>query len=124
MNEQQNRGVEPQQNTGGCLPIFIIGIALIIIIGIFKCGRSSKEGVHNSSWDNSVEQVEKYLRHNLNDPSSYEPIDWSLVNEDGDSYWVRHRYRATNGFGSKVVCDQIFFLDSEGNVTSVSDYEE
>lgn len=85
---------------------------------------TKKVKVENSAWDSSVWQVEKYLEKNLNDPKSYEGIEWSEVTKTGsDGFMVRHKYRAKNSFGGYVIANQVFHLDSEGNVIEVVDYK-
>lgn len=78
--------------------------------------------VENSSIDGSVSQVKRYLKNNLKDPNSYESIEWSNVVETDNGYTVRHKYRAKNSMGGYVIENQIFYLDFQGNVTSVSSY--
>ena len=78
--------------------------------------------VKNSSWDGSVSQVVKYLKNNLKDPNSYESIEWGNVTETDNGYAVRHKYRAKNSFGGYVIENQIFHIDWQGNITSVSSY--
>lgn len=77
--------------------------------------------VKNSGWDGSVKQVKDYLKYTLRDPDSYESIEWSEVKEKSDGYYVRHKYRAKNGFGGYVVANQLFHLDFSGNVVDVRD---
>lgn len=78
--------------------------------------------VKNSLYDGSVKQVKEYLKYNyLRDPESYESIEWSEVKEKADGYYVRHKYRARNGFGGHVVANQLFHLDFSGNVVDVTD---
>lgn len=77
--------------------------------------------VKNSGWDGSVKQVKDYLKSTLRDPDSYESIEWSEVKEKSDGYYVRHKYRAKNGFGGYVVANQLFHLDFSGNVVDVRD---
>lgn len=91
--------------------------------------ETPKAKVVNSGLDGSVRQVEKYLKANLNDADSYEPMEWYNVvdissNKDNPDttlykYFVRHRYRAANGFGAKVINESYFYLDKEGNVLLV-----
>ena len=81
-----------------------------------------KAEVMNSPWDGSVYQVKKYLKQSLKDPNSYESIDWSEVQKNGDCYIVRHKYRAKNSFGGYVIENTIFTLDSQGNVISTANY--
>lgn len=78
--------------------------------------------VKNSSLDGSVSQVVKYLKNNLKDPDSYESIEWGNVTETDNGYIVRHKYRAKNSFGGYVIENQIFQIDWQGNITSVSPY--
>lgn len=78
--------------------------------------------VKNSSLDGSVSQVVKYLKNNLKDPNSYESIEWGNVTETDNGYIVRHKYRAKNSFGGYVIEHQIFHIDWQGNITSVSSY--
>ena len=79
------------------------------------------EEVKNNKWNGGVKQVEDYLERTLCDPDSYESIEWSEVKEKADGYYVRHKYRAKNGFGGYVVTNQLFHLDSSGNVVDVKD---
>lgn len=78
--------------------------------------------VKNSLYDGSVKQVKEFLKNGyLRDPDSYESIEWSEVKEKNDGYYVRHKYRAKNGFGGYVVANQLFHLDFSGNVVDVKD---
>lgn len=77
--------------------------------------------VKNNKWNGGVKQVEEYLERTLRDPDSYECIEWSEVRQKDDGYYVRHKYRAKNGFGSYVVTNQLFHLDFSGNVVDVKD---
>lgn len=77
--------------------------------------------VKNNNWNGGVKQVEDYLERTLRDPDSYESIEWSEVKEKSDGYYVRHKYRAKNGFGGYVVANQLFHLDFSGNVVGVKD---
>lgn len=77
--------------------------------------------VKNNKWNGGVKQVEDYLERTLRDPDSYESIEWSEVKEKSDGYYVRHKYRAKNGFGGYVVANQLFHLDFSGNVVDVKD---
>ena len=77
--------------------------------------------VKNNKWNGGVKQVEDYLERTLRDPDSYESIEWSEVKQKDDGYYVRHKYRAKNGFGGMVVTNQLFHLDFSGNVVDVKD---
>lgn len=116
--------------------LWCIGIMalIILLIVIATCNSSSgkeekiepaKEVVYNNDWDNSVEQVEEYLKRSLNDPDSYKAVEWSNVLKNPDTGWfiVRHKYRAKNAFGGIITKEQVFTLDSLGIVISVSDVD-
>lgn len=77
--------------------------------------------VKNNKWNGGVKQVEDYLEQTLRDPDSYESIEWSEVKRKEDGFYVRHKYRAKNGFGGYVVANQLFHLDFSGNVIEVKD---
>ena len=82
---------------------------------------TSETEVKNNKWNGGVKQVEEYLEQTLRDPDSYESIEWSEVKRKDDGYYVRHKYRAKNGFGGYVVTNQLFHLDFSGNVVDVKD---
>lgn len=77
--------------------------------------------VKNNKWNGGVKQVEDYLERTLRAPDSYESIEWSEVKQKDDGFYVRHKYRAKNGFGGYVVTNQLFHLDFSGNVVDVKD---
>ncbi len=83
--------------------------------------EESSVEVKNNKWNGGVKQVEDYLERTLRDPDSYESIEWSEVKRKDDGYYVRHKYRAKNGFGGYVVSNQLFHLDFSGNVVGVKD---
>lgn len=83
--------------------------------------EESSVEVKNNKWNGGVKQVEDYLERTLRDPDSYESIEWSEVKEKADGYYVRHKYRAKNGFGGYVVANQLFHLDFSGKVINVKD---
>jgi hypothetical protein len=80
---------------------------------------ASRAVVENSAWDGSVRQVERYVKRQLlRDPDSYQSVEWSKVQRQGEGYIVRHTFRAKNGFGGYDVATYGFVLDSAGNVVS------
>ena len=114
-------------NEFGKLIKWVLGIALgIYLVSLIFYSEDSDydSEVRNSGLNSSVWQVERYLKNNLKDPDSYESIEWSAVNEmeNGNGYYVRHKYRAKNSFGGYVIENKVFFLDSDGNVTYSVDY--
>ena len=82
--------------------------------------RAAASVVSNSGWDGSVHQVERYLKKNLKDPASFEAIEWSAVVPSGNGFSVRVKYRAKNSFGGYAIENQIFQLDSRGEVVGVT----
>lgn len=103
----------------------IILFVLVVIIYSINNKEQTSNKVYNFSLDSSVHQVETYLKNNLNDKNSYEPLEWSKVTKlNNKEYMVRHKYRANNAYGVKVLMNQIFFLDFEGNIIHVQDYKE
>jgi hypothetical protein len=62
---------------------------------------------------------------NLKDPDSFEAINWSPVQTNFDGgYYVRCKYRAKNSFGGYDIANQIFYMDSKGNVLRYVDANE
>lgn len=117
--------------------IFFIILFIIAIIGYFiRSNNNSTDGIDakqeivtNSSFDASVSQVENYLKQQyLKDPDSYESISWSKVQifDDGLNYkyMVRHKFRAKNGFGGYNVENKVFYLDKDGNVIDVKNFDQ
>lgn len=128
----------PKEKKRAKINLTLLGILFCILIPLFistcndinnnalKEQENVEEVVHNSSWDSSVKQVKDYLKNTLNDPDSYESIEWGEVVKNPSVNWfvVRHKYRAKNAFGGTITKNQIFTLDSLGTVISVSDYNE
>lgn len=95
---------------------FAVIIPLGIIIGLFANSSGNFGGPHQSEWDNSVDCVEKYLKHSLNDPGSYESIHWDkLVKQENGTYMVTHSFRAKNGFGGMNQETLTFVIGSDGS---------
>lgn len=116
-----------------------IAIAVIALIAIGYIASEKGEGsdvsvkretidpqypVYNNPWDGSVNQVRNYLKANLNDWESYESMEWSKVvpTDDGKSFLVRHKYRASNGFGANIIVHQFFEVSPDGQIVSVTDF--
>lgn len=97
-----------------------IGLCFIALaaFAVISSGDGSRKNsvVENSSYDGSVRQCKNYLKDKLNDPDSYEPVEWSKVSEVGNGYLVRHKYRAKNGFGAMTLNSVVFKLDTKGEV--------
>lgn len=79
--------------------------------------------VANSGWDTSVKQVKDYLSRTLRDPDSLQTIEWGpVLTKQGQEYRVRYQYRAKNALGGYVISDQVFIMNSRGDVIRVVDY--
>ena len=128
--QQEAAGPKTHPATIGCAVAFVLFI--FIAINLMHNGgggdspskpKSTQTIVGNSPWDSSVSQVKKYLKRNLKDPGSLDVIEWSPVVKRSDGgYQVRCKYRAKNSLGGYVIENQIFIMDANGNVTSVTNY--
>lgn len=133
MNNNQKKWSEmnPQEKKRAKINLALLSILAIIIlcIGIATCNSKHeqenvpKEVVYNDEWDSSVKQVKDFLKSNLNDPDSYDAMEWSPVTQHPETkeFIVRHKYRSKNGFGATQIYNQMFIMDSTGVVTSVQD---
>ena len=65
-------------------------------------------------------KVISHVRSSLRDPSSYEAINTSELrkNEGTGTYYMVHQYRAKNSFGGYNVENQVFEIDSKGEIIS------
>jgi hypothetical protein len=71
-----------------------------------------------SKWDGSHRGVEKYIKDNMNDPDSYEHEKTSYI-EFSDYLVVTTKYRGNNKFGAKVLQENTFKVDYNGNVVQM-----
>ena len=123
----KNNSAEQEKASTTNLRIFGLGLVAVIVLGIFfdpSFINNLSDPVKNSGLDASVYQVEQFLYDNLKDPDSYDPIEWSAVQKTKNGYYVRHKYRARNGFGGMNIENKIFYLDKDGNVTRYTDYDD
>ena len=103
---------------------WLIFIFMIFVVYTIATNDTNNSEVRNSPWDNSVHQVERYLKRTLKDPDSFEVIQWSNVqdmthNQYGYRYKVMVKYRAKNSFGGYVIESDLFFLDENGRIVKV-----
>lgn len=104
--------------------LLFFSVIFIIVWLVLPNSNETKEIVRNNSGDSSVYQVVDYLKRNLKDPDSYQPIEWSKVVKISEyEYRVRHKYRAKNSFGGYVIEEKIFSLDEKGNINRYMDVE-
>jgi len=90
---------------------------------IEKTPEKIRDIVTNSEWDGSVYQVEDYLKDNLKDPDSYDNIEWGPVQKTNNGFMVRCKYRAKNSFGGYDIAHQVFLLNQNGDVTTVTNLQ-
>ena len=64
-----------------------------------------------------------YLRNNLSDWDSYKSISWSNFSNDGEEYSILHKYKAKNMFGGYVTKVSRFYVNQDGVVTYVDEYQ-
>jgi hypothetical protein len=81
-----------------------------------------------SSWDGMLLAVDRYMKDNLNDPSSYEGLGCTTPVLTTTSCWVATcKFRAANAFGAKILQVKRFSIGKHptiegfGRVLSVSD---
>jgi hypothetical protein len=110
------------------ISLLILTFLLVLAVGSSDSSSSnsnsqSHEIVENSEWDGSVRQVKNWFKNNLKDPKSTEYIEWSPVHKTEDGgFMVRVKYRSKNSFGGYVVANQVFFMNSQGEVQYYVDY--
>lgn len=80
-----------------------------------------KDKVFNSPWNQSVEQVERYLKHHVHDAASLEILDWGLVTTSPKGYEVSCTYKSKNVLGKWATRTSVFVLNSDGVVTDIKD---
>ncbi len=126
----------PQEKKKAKLNLSLLAVIVLIVMSVLIAGAFSDSSepqekkepvsvVHNDVLDASVRQVKQFLKKNLNDPESYDGVEWSPVSQNPHTKWfiVRHKYRAKNQYGATQIYNQIFTLDSLGTVISISDVE-
>lgn len=117
-----------EKNIGKWIIIILIaGLGYFIFSDNNDKSKNDEHSVINSAWDNSVFQVEDFLKANLlKDPDSYQSIEWQPVLKIPNStsigvthYIVVHKFRAKNSFAGYNVEQYMFELDNEGKVIDV-----
>ena len=114
--------------------LILVGIVLFFSFvprygkGSSKSNSSKSENYVNRKGPSQTEAmagVRVYLkRYYLKDPDSYQGISWEafgIYNQENNTYFALHKYRAKNSYGGYVVKEKLFVLDSNGNVIKVVD---
>lgn len=67
--------------------------------------------------------VANHIMSNMNNPDSYEAVDWGPLKESAarpglfEGGWsIRHKYRGQNGFGGTITEESTFFISKDGSV--------
>lgn len=94
-----------------------------------SAGRTRPPGhehakVMNGPWNNSVIQVEQYLKRNLFDADSFEALKWGMVTENSKGYQVDCTYRSKNLFGTLTTQTRTFYLNKKGDVYQVKETDK
>lgn len=111
----------PQERKKAKLNLTILAVIGLIVVSVLIAGAFSdspesqekKEPVavvHNDVLDASVRQVKQFLKKNLNDPESYDGVEWSPVSQNPHTKWfiVRHKYRAKNQYGATQIYPNLY----------------
>ena len=77
--------------------------------------RHPKASTRSYSTDEIKALIRFYLDDNLNDPKSYQSVEWGTLSTEGNVYKIRHKYRAKNAFGGYVLENKIFILDFDSD---------
>lgn len=133
-DKERKKGLSPEGKG-----ILFALIVLMLLIGLCKnktpdssteeantqTVQENLDPVFNNPADGRVDQVEGYLKDNLNDPDSLQIIEWgNVVKTPAGSFVVRCKYRAKNAYGGYVVKNQLFSLNESGTqVTAYRDLE-
>jgi len=72
-----------------------------------------------SGWDGSHRQLKILVKHNMNDPKSFEHVDTRYLDK-GDHLVVQMIYRGNNALGAKVKDEVWAKVDFEGNVIEIT----
>jgi hypothetical protein len=70
----------------------------------------------------SQDSIKSFLNYNLDDPKSYEPVQFGELENYGRNYnMLKHRFRTKNRFGALIMVEKNFLLDNHSNVLEMRD---
>ena len=98
----------------------LIFLFFIICLCATYCDGNSDKPLRQTEVQASVRM---YLRNNLSDWDSYKSISWSNFSNDGEEYSILHKYKAKNIFGGYVTKVSRFYVNQEGVVIYVDEYQ-
>ncbi len=90
-----------------------------------KDAEDKRKGFHClSGWNGAHRGVERVVKENLRDPSSFEHIETKItpVNENGEHRLIMS-YRAANAFGGKTIGNAIAMVNNSSCAATVISYE-
>lgn len=106
--------------------LFFLSMLLLVLA---SCKQTPTEKARSA--------VERYMKANVDDPSSYDPISFyvdtpriaryngQIVADMPDTsfaaWQVEHKYRAKNKFGAVVISEAVFYLDRDFTIKKVED---
>lgn len=71
-----------------------------------------------STWDGSHPAVVAYTKKYMNDPKSFEHIETTYIDQNGD-VTVYMKFRGANAFGGKVINSVTATVDLSGNILEI-----
>lgn len=100
---------------------FIASIIAAIVLAFFFADPISTTRITGNGPETTKVQnnIILYLKQHLNNPDSYEAIDfgpYGTYNKEENTYFMLHKYRATNMFGGLITVEHMFIVDQNGNV--------
>lgn len=94
---------------------FLIVVFCIVAVSIdFFCSSTPKEDAQCA--------VREYMKSHLNDPTSYEDVSWGDLTQVNETYFMKHSFRAKNGFGALMLSTKLFILSNKENKWVVVSY--
>ena len=79
------------------------------------------EIVFNNPWDQSVDQVARYLKKHTHDAASLNILEWGRVNKIPQGYEVRCTFRSKNVLGREITQSRTFVLGQGGEIKDIRD---
>ena len=86
-----------------------------------KTERNNKILRQFSQWDGSHRNLERLIKDNMNDPSSFDHVETTYADK-GKYILVQMRYRGKNAFGATVLNTTTAKVDIDGNILSIDKY--
>ncbi len=100
--ESRSSFIKPKlSESNNAKPIIILMIASTLFF-------TSCESANHSN-------IESFVKTHTGDPSSYESVSFGNPEQMADgTIWIKHTFRAKNGFGALVIHTYSFHIDKDG----------